>query len=154
EHTLAMFADEFLGGMTEEHRSRALGDTGENAPERWDWGAPGATPIDVLLLLYATTDAVLTDMLNEHGDALEKGGVSLIRVLDTSHLEAREHFGFRDGISQPRLAGLGHEASPEAIQPGEVLLGYRNEYNRFTPRPLVNPADDPDGVLAADRENH
>jgi Dyp-type peroxidase family len=153
EHTLAMFADEFLEGMTEEHRSRALGDIGENAPERWEWGAPGDAPIDILLLLYATTETVLSDMLAEHSDALSKGGAGLVRTLETSHLEAREHFGFRDGISQPQLAGLGYEASPDAIRPGEVLLGYRNEYNRFTPRPLVSPADDPGDVLAADREN-
>jgi Dyp-type peroxidase family len=153
EQPLAMFANEFLGGMTEEHRSRALGDWGESAPERWEWGAPADTPIHVLLLLYATTDAVLADMLNEHRDALERGGARLVRTLDTSTATGREHFGFRDGISQPRLAGLGREPASDDIRPGEVLLGYPNEYNRFTPRPLLSPADDPDDVLAADREN-
>jgi len=34
-----------------------------------------------------------------------------------------------------------------------VLLGYPNEYHRFTPRPLLSPADDPDGLLAPDREH-
>ena len=47
EQPLAMFSNEFLGGMTEEHRSRALGDHGDSAPERWEWGAPGGAPIEV-----------------------------------------------------------------------------------------------------------
>ena len=74
-------------------------------------------------------------------------------TLETSRAAEREHFGFRDGISQPQFAGLGPGASADAIRTGEVLLGYRNEYDRFTPRPLLNPADDPHDVLPPDREN-
>src|SRR6516165_1694423 len=35
---LAGFADEFLSGMTEESRSRRLGDVGASAPQYWRWG--------------------------------------------------------------------------------------------------------------------
>src|SRR6266550_6492203 len=34
------FSAEFLAGMTEDGRSRRLGDTGENAPSKWCWGYP------------------------------------------------------------------------------------------------------------------
>ena len=44
--------------MTTPHRTRILGDLGENAPERWDWGGPAA-PVDAVLLLYAKDDASL-----------------------------------------------------------------------------------------------
>jgi Dyp-type peroxidase family len=34
------------------------------------------------------------------------------------------------------------------IKAGELLLGYPNEYGRYTDRPLLNPALDPQGILA------
>lgn len=150
---LSMFSDEFLGGMTEQHRRRALGDWGDSAPEQWEWGGPAGDPIDVLVLLYAADEPGLRNVLDEHLHALDTGGIRVVRTLDTSRLEAREHFGFRDGISQPRIAGLGQDTSGGAIRPGEILLGYRNEYDRFTPRPLLAPADDPQKILAEDRQN-
>ena len=30
---------------------------------------------------------------------------------------------------------------------GEILLGYPNEYGKYTDRPLLDPGDDPDGIL-------
>ena len=30
---------------------------------------------------------------------------------------------------------------------GEILLGYPNEYGKYTDRPLLDPRDDPDGIL-------
>jgi len=55
----------------------------------------------------------------------------------------REHFGFRDGVAQPRLAlggrtpdeqrrGVARRSAPgNTLQPGEFLFGYPNEYGKF-----------------------
>jgi Dyp-type peroxidase family len=43
---------------------------------------------------------------------------------------AHEHFGYRDRLSQPAIAGTGDEPTPGSgppIQPGEFFLGYRDE---------------------------
>jgi Dyp-type peroxidase family len=56
--------------------------------------------------------------------------------LDTVNLGVNEHFGFRDGISQPTLAGFGRTDTPmNTIQPGEFVLGYSNEHGQFAQAP-------------------
>ena len=44
----------------------------------------------------------------------KRGGVTELRRLDTEAIGDREHFGFRDGISQPIIAGLGHTGAGRA----------------------------------------
>jgi Dyp-type peroxidase family len=145
--TLAMFSREFTGGMTTAHRSRILGDVGESAPGRWSWGGPHGEEIDVLLLLYAVDEAEMNTMLDAHTSELTSRGLKVIRTLETSPLVDREHFGFRDGVSQPRIEGLGAAPGAHAVKAGEFILGYRNGYGELTPRPLLDARADPQGVL-------
>ena len=115
-------------------------------------GRPEEHEIHVLLMVFARHEQALADALRRHEEAMPEAGIRLLRTLDTAPLEDREHFGFLDGISQPALAGLGGADALHTIQDGEVVLGYRNEYRRFTPRPLVPADDDPAGVLPSDAE--
>jgi Dyp-type peroxidase family len=127
--TLAGFPVEFQQGMTEPSRARVLGDVGESAPSGWAWGAPGGRSVDVLLMLYAAGPAALRDLLAEHGSP---PGLDPVVHLDTVDLGGREHFGFHDGISQPRLAELSRTgASGEAVRAGELILGYPNEHGEI-----------------------
>ena len=82
----------------------------------------------MLLLVYASDGERLEATVNELTAELIAGGLRVIRELDTAPLVPREHFGFRDGISQPRIEGLGDAPGPDTIKPGEFVLGYRNEY--------------------------
>ena len=128
---LARFSNEFVAGMTTPHRARILGDVGENAPATWDWGGPHS-PVDAVLLLYARDAASLA--------ALEQvpAGFSLVRRLGTADLDGIEPFGFRDGISQPFVEGLGKSGPAEqTVRAGEFLLGYENEYGQTTDEPLL-----------------
>jgi Dyp-type peroxidase family len=150
---VALFSREFTTGMTSEHRRRILGDVEESAPERWSWGGPDAEAIDVLLLLYAVDKTEMTAMLAAHTAALEDRGLRIVRTLDTSPLVDHEHFGFRDGVSQPRLEGLGEAPDTHTVKDGEFVLGYRNGYGQFTRRPLLDPAADPHGMLAPASED-
>ena len=128
---LARFSNEFVAGMTTPHRRRILGDLGENAPEHWDWGGPD-TPVDAVLLLYARDEASLAPL--EQTPA----GFSLVRRLGTAELDGFEPFGFRDGISQPFVEGLGKTGPREqTVRAGEFLLGYENEYGHTTDEPLL-----------------
>jgi Dyp-type peroxidase family len=143
------FSNEFVDGMTVPPRSRLLGDVGEDAPERWDWGGPRA-PVDFALLLYAETETELAAMRAEPRLVLGRG-LRLVRELGTSDLRGREPFGFRDGISQPLIEGLSKKGPPATtLKFGEFVLGYPNEYGRYTDRPILRPADDTGRVLRSE----
>jgi deferrochelatase/peroxidase EfeB len=150
-HVVGGFSLEFCEGMTSEHRSRLLGDQGDAAPSRWAWGGPNGTPVHGLLLLFAGDDADLSVLLAEHRRRLADHGLREVSVLATTDIGRGEHFGFRDGLSQPALAGVGRAAPPmHTLRAGEMLLGYRNEHGEYPRTPLVAAADDPGGVLASD----
>ena len=148
---LAMFSAPFLEGMTTAHRARLLGDLGESAPEHWAWGGPTTAPVDLLLMLYARDEPGLAALSAEAAAAFPGAGLRPIATLPTVDLGDIEHFGFRDGVSQPVIAGI-PKAAPTAdiIKPGEFLLGYLNEYGLYADRPLLPPAADPGGLLPRD----
>ncbi len=149
---LAGFSDEFRYGMTTPHRRRVLGDDGHNAPEKWQWGGPGQ-PLHALLMLYAKTGSHLEGLCARQRANLEAHRIASIER-ETSWLnDDKEHFGFRDAITTAVIEGLSRRAGPAgAIKPGEFILGYQNEFGRYTGRPLINRALDPGDDLKLDVE--
>lgn len=147
------FAAPFTEGMTTEHRRRLLGDTGPADPGRWSWGGPDDTPVHLLLLVYALTEDLLETRVDELRVAAE-GALRLVAALPTDHLGPTEAFGFADGLSQPRLAGLPGGKSADkrgrTIPTGEFVLGYPNGHGQLARRPLLDPATDPDRILPRD----
>jgi Dyp-type peroxidase family len=134
--TLASFSNEFVSGMTTPHRRRILADAGESAPERWDWGGPATEPVHGALLLYARDEAALEALEREHTGLLQRHGVRVVRRLATNDLDGFEPFGFRDGVSQPLIEGLGKTGPSEfTLRAGEFVLGYPNEYGHLTDHP-------------------
>ena len=150
--TLAGFADEFVSGMTTPHRRRILADVEESAPERWDWGGPTTTGVDLLLLVFARDAAALASVYAPLAAAWTGGGLTAVKELDTSDLGDKEHFGFRDGVSQPTVEGLSSRGDRPAntVKAGEFILGYPNEYGLYTDRPLLPASADPSGLLPRD----
>jgi Dyp-type peroxidase family len=147
---LAGFSGEFNGGMVTPHRSRILGDTDESAPEHWAWGGPDNPSIDLLLLLFATDQPTLEKLYGGYADGFAANGITELLRLDTTDLGGNEHFGFRDGISQPTIEGLAREdTAANTVRAGEFILGYKNEYNLFTDPLPLDAAADPKGLLAA-----
>jgi Dyp-type peroxidase family len=145
---MAGFSSEFVEGMTTDRRARILGDVEESAPQRWQWGGPNPPGIDLILLVYARDEEHLAGAWAEvePGD----GGVTLVHALDSWTHSNREHFGFRDGISQPTLEGLARvDSAANTIKAGEFVLGYPNEYGLLTDRPLLDRDADPDHLLPA-----
>jgi len=150
---LSLFSIEFADGMTTAHRRRILGDVEDNAPEGWDWGGPRTPDVDAALLLYAVDLPALTALEAEQTDAIGAGLRTLAR-LGTSDLQGHEPFGFRDGISQPLIEGLSKTGPPEStVRFGEFVLGYPNEYGRYTDRPILDPSADPARILPSDPDS-
>jgi len=145
---------ELREGMATPHRSRILGDLGANAPEQWRFGGPSTSPVHLMLLAYATDAARLVALIDELAASAARGGASEVARLETTDIGQAEHFGFHDGISQPRLegvAGARHEGS-DTVRAGELVLGYRDEYGLYATRPLIDARDDPDRLLPDDVE--
>jgi len=155
-----MMAREFREGMTGivnprdipemNYRRRALGDHGESSPDHWRWGGPKNDPIHVLLMLYAEDEpAVQALMARQLPSPAAAGLRRVIEPLESLTLKDRkEHFGFRDGISQPFVEGFENNTSPgNTVAAGEFLLGYENAYGQFTDRPTLKPEADPQNLL-------
>jgi Dyp-type peroxidase family len=144
------FSEPFATGMATPYRSRLLGDVGDNDPAGWAWGGPSHVAVDVAVLLYADTATRLAELQKSISTAAIDGGFDILAALATAELSDREHFGFHDGISQPRFAGVEGERDGAVIRAGEFVLGYVNEYDQRTERPLLSPTLDPGGVLPRD----
>src|ERR1700741_1136749 len=132
ETSLATFPGEFRQGMAA--RAHILGTTGANHPDHWVGGL--ASPnLHAIAILFARDVAERERCRQEHeGFLAQCEGVELLSSLDLEAIPpfdyAHEHFGYRDGLSQPVIEGTGVEPTPGSgppIKPGEFFLGYPDE---------------------------
>lgn len=135
--SLDSFAWEFRQGMRA--RAGALGDTGPSAPEHWE--TPLGTPdVHVVLVAVSPDEARLDAAIARARSAYETlGGVEAIWRQDCRALSSgREHFGFKDGIGYPAIAGSplpGTNTREQPLAPGELILGYPDETGGLPPMP-------------------
>ena len=132
EASLATFPEEFRQGMVA--RSQVLGDTGLNHPDRWIGGL--ARPdLHAIAILFARNAQERQRVTAEHAAYLARTpGVDVLSTLDLDAIPpfdyARDHFGYRDRLSQPEIEGTGVDPTPgsgKPIKPGEFILGYPDE---------------------------
>ena len=138
------FAPEFVSGMAgDESRSRRLGDIGKNAPSEWRWGTLDRAP-HLTVMMYGKEGAMDECEAEFKGPSWD-AAFEVLERLETSHLGEVEPFGFVDGISQPVVDWEGKRKLHgdqlkygNVVSLGEFLLGYSNEYNEYTDRPLLS----------------
>jgi len=115
----------------------------ENESDEKESDAQGseASSVHILLMVYANKKKTLSSWLEEllPDPKVNDSGVERIDTLKSRMLPGnKEHFGFHDGISQPRIAGLKRCAAPQnTIAPGEFVLGYLNEYGYYPDSPTI-----------------
>lgn len=153
EENMHSFSREFREGMVSPHRQRLLGDFDSSDPSKWQWGGPGNERVDLILMVFGKDDATAENYFQNLKQKFETG-LSVIHILNGKPLpKDREHFGFKDGISQPVIKGSGvtPAGNNNDIDPGEFVLGYKNEYNIYPETALlVNDKDQGNKELLPD----
>ena len=114
------FPEPFEQGMAA--RAVLLGDT----PATWRFGGTPDTEAHALVIIGADTEADLLEALDVHRERLARHGARdiFLEILGADcrgaklpgELRGHEHFGYRDGISEPAVDG-----SPGT---GDFVLGY------------------------------
>lgn len=137
QRSLDSFVWEFRQGMVA--RASALGDIGDSSPERWE-SPLGSDDVHVIITALAPDVVQLDATLVRMRDALQGlVGIEAIWRQDCySPLSGREHFGYKDNISQPAIEGSGIAGSNPRELPlkaGEFVLGYPDEMGGLPPMP-------------------
>jgi Dyp-type peroxidase family len=148
------FSREFRQGMVTRHRTRLLGDFDSSAPENWRWGGPQNHPVHLVLMVFGNTQELCLSYYQTLCSGFAGFGVQELLYIDGQTLpENKEHFGFRDGISQPVIEGSGR-MGPEndIIKAGEFVLGYKNEYGVYPDTPLIAMEQGELNLLAPDAD--
>jgi Dyp-type peroxidase family len=135
---LDAFPEDFKVGLAA--RSKEVGDLGSSAPENWV-GRLGSKDVHALLIVASDSEADLQALVNGYiNDPTFAAAATVIfrqegrtRVDKPGH----EHFGFKDGVSQPGIRGVTPQLDPndpdkkhkgpgneDLLYPGEFVLGY------------------------------
>jgi deferrochelatase/peroxidase EfeB len=159
---LASFPFAFRTGMADPVRSTILADTGDDKPAQWIWG--GGNEVDAALILYAAEKDVLARAMRDAAEGIAEAGGVVVHQVGFRPLEdaaqvsgggrrnqAKEAFGFADGVSQPIVKGtrrwLKEADSIHTVEPGEFLLGYPDNRGGHAFSPLVRAEEDPHNLL-------
>ncbi|MGW2703407.1 Dyp-type peroxidase [Streptomyces sp. NPDC001340] len=102
-------------------RARPLGDVDNNEPANWLFGADHNQVTHALLTVAADDKDDHDKALTRQTDAATRAGIVIVHAQLGATLpeprRGKEHFGFKDGVSEPNVEGI--EEKPE---PGARLL--------------------------------
>jgi Dyp-type peroxidase family len=121
----------FTEGMA--GRSAQIGDTRPgDLPGEWEKAfRPGADRVHALIIIAADRADDLARHIEEVRERIASTGCK-VAYSERGHtlegkLRGHEHFGFKDGVSQPSVIGIDPEPAagePPAVALGEFVLGY------------------------------
>ena len=149
--TLLSFPVEFQQGMKQ--RAAILGDTGLNAPERWEpmWREGHVHAwIGVMGLTLEALDkrcAEILALMEETRGATLLGSQNAASQIVDGRANTKEHFGYTDGFGNPDYLGVERSTQPgqgklmpdgswQPLATGELLLGYADEAGELPVAPV------------------
>jgi Dyp-type peroxidase family len=131
-------------------RAARIGDRGSSAPDKWIFGAEHLPGIDAVVTVAADRQDEFQALVDQVRDLVKQHGATLVFEQEAATLpgarRGHEHFGFKDGISQPGVRDF-HREDParsgrrrchpgeKLIAPGEFVLGYQSERGSTAPVP-------------------
>lgn len=134
---LALFPQSFRDGPgAPADKAKLMGEDGASDPSQWVLGGTSSPVVHCVVSVYTHAEAIAPlDTLGAELLALfSRWGVTVLSQHDANALpDGKVHFGYKDGIAQPRIAGVPGkqlaDMQPEC-SPGEFLLGkdYINQY--------------------------
>jgi Dyp-type peroxidase family len=145
----ALFDPVFAGGMPA--AVGRLGDPNDAAirghVSTWLFGGTGQVP-DVVMIVAADRDVDLVSRVEEERSLFEQAGLRVIHIDEGRDLgrartssrcpSGREHFGFKDGVSQPGVRGRISEKPDDFLNPRLTGVGVNGTMEfAFPRRPLV-----------------
>ena len=124
--SLQTFPLEFSSGMHE--RAVKLGDVGTSAPACWPSPFDKPERVHLIASVYSDHASHLDDVQSRLAANGKAGAFDVLGVRDGWAFNGDfVHFGYRDGISQPRFEGIHDAQNHQDLQPraplGTVLLG-------------------------------
>ena len=139
EPSLLSFPSDFRTGVID--RAAKIGDVGDSDPKQWRGRLGEPAVVHAIVTVHAKTG----DELHRTTAAVLSAGrgamTEISRFDGQTFPDGVVHFGYKDGISQPRMEGLREDAHPDS-QPltptGSLVLGYPSQFEnlRFTiPQP-------------------
>lgn len=132
-----VFHDEaFVRGFAKRAPS-GLGDRSD--PKTWRVNGPSGR-VDVFLTVASNAESVATSEADQLLQGATSAGYALAYCETARRIRDLEHFGFRDGISQPRVQGF--EESGDMLA-GHFVFGYP----RFAGEPPYLAGTDPGGYM-------
>jgi hypothetical protein len=91
-------------------RAGMLGDTGDNSPENWLFGDSNAQPVHAVLTIAADKVEDLRAAIAQERQEASVHKVVIVFEQDggtlTGDRRGKEHFGFKDGVSEPAVQGF------------------------------------------------
>ncbi|MER7581704.1 Dyp-type peroxidase [Kitasatospora sp. NPDC097691] len=127
-------------------RAGGLGDTGDNSPENWLFGNGRTQSVHAVLKISADTEKDLQTAVEAQRIAAAESRVVIVYQQNAKTLlgsrRGKEHFGFKDGISEPGVKGFdrpsptdpeqvdGHPGT-RIIPAGEFVCGLDNDQFSF-----------------------
>ena len=144
DEAVRAFGVPFHQGMFAEHRARILGDRQHmetfRAAGDFEWrGDRSAAVLVSFGVDRATADQHAEQILGRLGAGWR---ASDTRLEGMALPESKEHFGWRDGLAQPRIRGLGRSAAlQDLVEPGEIVLGYPDNTGAVAATPAFDGRD-------------
>jgi Dyp-type peroxidase family len=119
------FPRAFRAGMRV--RATEIGDVGDSGLNHWVAGL-GAASIDVLILLASDSRDDLHEEIEHHTTLSARFGLRMVFLQEGAtrrDAPGHEHFGFKDGISQPAIEGLAEPGTEDTLPLGEFVVGHK-----------------------------
>jgi len=129
-------------------RARDLGDIEDSGTDCWLFGHERGRTVHAVLTLASDTAGGLREAVDEQREAATRASALLVFQQNAATLagerRGHEHFGFKDGVSQPGIRSINPPDDPIAnpnqghpgqdlLHPGEFVLGYPTQI------PIVDP---------------